>query len=114
MPFLKLDGYWLFCDYFKISNVSANAFKVIKSKMKQLIKYEKSSSVGNDRQPKVYYIFSFIYGFSILSAIIIGCVYSVTILQNREYILEAFRIIATDFTNSNFAGAFTNMNIMFI
>lgn len=114
MPFLKLDGYWLFCDYFKISNVSANAFKVIKSKMKQLIKYEKSSSVGNDRQPKVYYIFSFIYGFSILSAIIIGCVYSVTILQNREYILEAFRIIATDFTNSNFAGAFTNMNNIFI
>lgn len=41
MPFLKLDGYWFFRDYFKISNVSNKAFKVINLRLKHLLTEKK-------------------------------------------------------------------------
>lgn len=114
MPFLKLDGYWIFCDYFKISNVSSNAFQVIKLKLSHLIRNQKDSSIVNDKRTKVYYIFSFIYGFSTFSAMIMGCVYSIKIIQNRQYVIKTSKLIVDNFIKNNFMQAFTDLNSILI
>lgn len=104
----------VFCDYFNLTNISTNGFKAITSKLLQLIRDKNDSSISNNKYSKEYYIFSFIYVFSAFITFVMGCVYSIAIIQNRQYVVETLKNIVLNFKNNNFINAFSNLNNIFV
>lgn len=106
-PFLKLDGYWLFCDYFEINNISTNAFKIIKNELinRKGCRYERK---------KIYYVFSVVYALSMSFMFGVGIVYSITIIRNWAYVSETSKLIIEAWGNKNYGSAFTNINSILI
>jgi len=107
LPFLKLDGYWLFCDYFELNNLSQNAFKIVKA---QIVNRNNKIS----KRKKMYYIFSIVYASSIIFMFIIGIIYSITTIRNWEYVVEIGRKIIYTIHSGNFQAVFRYINSILI
>lgn len=43
-----------------------------------------------------------------------GCVYSITVISNRKYVIETIKIIGSNLNDNNFMEALTNLNDIFI
>lgn len=107
LPFLKLDGYWLFCDYFELNNLSQNAFKIVKAQI-----VNRNNKVS--KRKKMYYIFSIVYASSIIFMFIIGIIYSITTIRNWEYVVEIGRKIIYTIHSGNFQAVFRYINSILI
>lgn len=109
LPFLKLDGYWLFCDYFELNNLSQNAFKIVKAQI-----FSRNNKVSKEK--KIYYIFSVIYISSIIFMFIIGAIYSVTTIKNWDYVMEIGKRIIFAIHNGDFQATlrYTNSILIYI
>lgn len=107
MPFLKLDGYWLFCDYFELNNLSHNAFKIVKN---QIVNKEKKLT----KKKKMYYMFSLVYSISIIFMFCVGIVYSITTIRNWDYVVKNGKIIVSSFGNGEIQMMFGAINSILI
>lgn len=78
-PFFKLDGYWILSDFFKLDNLSSNAFKVVSNIIcRKKINLRKSYILG-----------SIVYVISTVLIIILGFyLFLKSIINNSELILK--------------------------
>ena len=107
LPFLKLDGYWLLCDYFELNNLSQNAFKTIRDQIGN--KNDKLT-----KKKKVYYIFSLIYSISIIFMFCIGIIYFIITIRNWDYVIETGKEFIFALQNNNVKGMFATINSILI
>lgn len=80
VPLFRLDGFWIFCDYYALENITTKAFVIVKS----VILKKKDGVVA--RSKKSYIFFAFIYTISTSIMVVMGVVLAVRIVMNRTYI----------------------------
>lgn len=110
IPFLKLDGYWLFCDYFKLDNVSVKAFRLMRNVIKDFVTKDGLEKGEGKRERKIYYIFSFIYSFSILFMVGVGFICAVITIRNWDTVICLLHEIVLNIKAGNITYALNGLN----
>ena len=113
IPFIKLDGYWMLCDYLELSNVSSNAFKIIVHYMVQKVKTRKDAKQIGKKQ-KAYIIFSFVYLGSTLFMLSFGLYLAIQAILKKDQVVLQIESMVDFFASSDFSNGFVMLNEIFI
>lgn len=113
LPLTKMDGYWLFCDALELNNLSRNALRSI-DRIKKISKRKNGEFDICEKNRWINLIFSSLYLISVIVTIIVGIVYSYSILNNWQEIFDRLADVRMNIQNCNFNQAFLEINNMFI
>ena len=114
IPFIKLDGYWILCDYLNLSNVSTNAFHIVWDYIKCKIGVKKYTKDMGNKKHKTYLYFSFIYLLSTALMIFFGISLTLKILLDFDSVILRFGDIIQKTKNYEFGYAISQLNSVFI
>lgn len=113
LPFLKLDGYWIVCDYLNVNNISVNALGYLK-KLYNDLRHKKISLRELGETEKKYCIVSLVYIVSV-AIVLCACLFSViTVFMNSEVIIDKCNSIVKMVNNHETSGLLKEMNDLFI
>ena len=112
VPFIKLDGYWVLCDYLEIDNIASNAFGIVFNNIKKI--FSKNVDIYQDKpRNKIYIAFAFIYTISTFLVSLLGLKLALTAILNFDVINAGFIDIFKGIRNGNFGMAFSTLNEIF-
>jgi putative peptide zinc metalloprotease protein len=113
MPFIKLDGYWIMCDFLEINNISTNAFQIIIS----FIKAVRGDVDENDKygsKKRGYIMISIIYVVSSVAVLSLGSILAVKAIFNIDTAVVKVRQMAMYFADGKPADGLAQLNSTFI
>lgn len=117
IPFIKLDGYWILCDYLELDNISINAFGIVMKVFKQAFSRNKSGlgmELLNKKHTKAYITASFVYVFSTLIMVFAGLVLAIKLLVNFNIVIQKMVEIYHMASNGDLAAGLALLNQTFV
>lgn len=102
-PLFKLDGYWILSDYFKLDNLSSNAFQVASNViLRRKLNVNKSYKIG-----------SFVYAVSTILMMLFGIYLSFYSIINTNQLIIRINLFLSYMTSHNFSQAFSIASQLF-
>lgn len=112
VPFIKLDGYWVLCDYLEIDNIASNAFDIVYKYIKGIFRKQYIPNHDKPRN-KIYITFAFIYTISTVLVSLLGLKLAVTAIVNIDIIGTGVLDMYNSIRNGNIGDAFSTLNEIF-
>lgn len=107
IPLFRLDGFWLFCDYFELNNMTTKSFYIVKS-------YFKKEEKVLMQNKKSYLYSAFINVISTIVMLIMGVCFTVKIFTNWDYYILQLQRIYRLFSAGSLNDGFVELNNIFI
>ncbi|KTD88581.1 hypothetical protein [Paenibacillus etheri] len=117
IPFIKLDGYWILCDYLKLDNISSNAFGIAIKVVKGAFgKREEAPlvKVNSRKEQKIYTVFALVYTLSTTVMAVLGIILTIKVIGNLDTIKSNSITIFNDIQASEWSSALAMVNKTFI
>ncbi len=117
IPFIKLDGYWIVCDYLGLDNLSNNAFGIVANTMKGILENDKDKNLLNAKSKerrKVYIISAFIYTLATFLMLIVGIILAIKLLLNFNIVMNSVFEVFKEIKTKDIKSALVMLNQTFI
>lgn len=117
IPFIRLDGYWILCDYLKLDNISTNALGIAMKVVKGAFgnrEDEQAVKLSSKKEQKIYTVFALIYTFSTILMGVLGVILTIKVIGNLDTIRDNSITIFNDIQASEWSSALAMVNKTFI
>jgi putative peptide zinc metalloprotease protein len=117
IPFIKLDGYWILCDYLRLDNISTNAFHIVIKMAKGIFGKREDEQVldlKNTKEQRIYFVFALIYTLSTVFMLVMGVILTIKVLGNLDTVRNNIITIFNNIQANQWDSALALMNKTFI